>query len=164
MTEATETVSVLDTIRSERFALQVLVARELKDLGLPDQRFDIQASYLTFSPADLGIMLIWPISMPFQGTPTGVVQIGAKARNWQPQSRAIIVNARLMEPHKLRKEIRGWVRTQAAMVREAFEKRGGEWPRGWRRLQVRGSVTVDAMDVKRGTIATKGRVIGGRKR
>lgn len=157
MTEEAGT-SVLQAIQNERSELQVLVARALKDLGLPEQRFDIQASFLTFSPLDLAIRLVWPISMEFQGRPTGVIQIGTRARRWNPETRVIIVNARLMSGRRLQREIREWCRSMTAQAREAVERRQGKWPNGWPRLQQRGAVTVDAMPTRSTGVSRAGRV------
>lgn len=146
------------SVEDDRAALQGLVAQGLRDLGLPDQRFDIQASYLTFSSLDLGIRLVWPATIQFQGKPTGVIQLGSPKRSWNPETRCVITFARVMEPARLKKEIGEWCRTMAAMAREAYEKRGGEWPRGWPRLQVRGAGTVNAMPTRPGTISQQGKV------
>lgn len=152
------------TADQERSALQALVAEELRFLGLPDQKFDIQASFLTFSPLDLAIRLVWPLSIQFQGKPTGVIQIGSAKRKFNPESRVVITFARIMEPARLRKEIHEWCRVQTAMVKEAVEKREGEWPRTWPRLQVRGARTVDEMPTRPGNIVRHGKLKGARHR
>lgn len=127
----------------ERQILSTLVAHELTSLGFPAQRFDIQASYLIYSPTDLAIRLVWPLRMPFQEQPTGVIQMASKTTFWKPESRVVIVFAKAMSARGLRAEIREWCRVQADMVRTVVEAKGGEWPREWPRLRVTASRSPD---------------------
>lgn len=143
---------------AEEHALQGLVARELRSLGLPDQSFEVQASFLTSDPMDLGIRLVWPVSIQFQGQPSGVIQIGTPLRSWRPESHCRIVFARIMTPLRLRGEVHQWVKVSAAMVREEVQKKGGVWPRQWPRLHVDHHGTVNEMTVRAGNIQRSGKL------
>lgn len=147
-----------------RSALQRLVAQELQSLGFPAQHFAIRTSYLTFSPLDLAIELVWPIKVGFSGRPTGVIQIGRKSRIWNPETRCVIVNGRVMSGDRLREVVNDWCRTMGAMARTAVEKRRGEWPREWPRFTATRSVTVNDMREKPGTISVSGAPITKRNR
>lgn len=111
--------------------IQRLVARALKSLGFPEQKFDIAASYLRVSPMDLAIQVRWPLKYRRSGKPTGVIQLGTPKREWNPETKTIIAFARIMDGERLRQEIEEWMRTCAAMVRAECKVRGATWPNEW---------------------------------
>lgn len=111
--------------------IQRLVAQSLQRLGFPAQRFHIAASFLRVSPMDLALMVRWPLKFRRSGKPTGVIQIGTPKREWNPETKTIIVFARLMDGDRLAKEINEWMVTCAALVRAECKARGATWPNEW---------------------------------